>query len=118
MRAAVFREIGKPLSVETVEDPSPASDEVILKVTRAGICGSDLHAAEMPGRVPSGAVLGHEFAGEIMAMGSDVKGDWKAGQFVTALPIYPCRNCEACDADLPTLCSSVIFSQQPASGLR
>jgi (R,R)-butanediol dehydrogenase/meso-butanediol dehydrogenase/diacetyl reductase len=110
MRAAVFHEVGKPLSVETVADPVPADDEVVLKVTRAGICGSDLHASERPGQLKPGSVLGHEFVGEIAAIGSGVPSVWKAGDRVTALPIYPCRHCEACDAGLPSMCSTIVFS--------
>lgn len=110
MRAAVFHEVGKPLSIETVADPAPAADEVILKISRAGICGSDLHATEWKGHVPAGAILGHEFAGEIATIGSGVGAAWKPGDRVTALPIYPCRHCEACDADLPQMCHSIAFS--------
>lgn len=62
MRAAVFREHGKPLVVETVPDPVPEADQVILEVSHAGICGSDLHMTENPGMTP-GIILGHEFAG-------------------------------------------------------
>jgi (R,R)-butanediol dehydrogenase / meso-butanediol dehydrogenase / diacetyl reductase len=110
MRAAVFHEVGKPLTVENVDDPAPASDEVVLKISRAGICGSDLHQAVRPGALKPGSILGHEFAGEIAAIGSGVTGGWRAGERVTALPIYPCRHCEACDAGLPSMCSSIVFS--------
>ena len=42
MRAAVFREPGTPLSVENVDDPSPAAGQVVIAVKRCGICGTDL----------------------------------------------------------------------------
>lgn len=114
MRAAFFQEMGKPLSVGSVADPTPQADEVIIGVARAGICGSDLHITQY-GAVPPGTVLGHEFAGEIVALGSGVMGDWRVGDRVTALPIHACHHCDACDMDLPALCSQVQFTGTQAN---
>lgn len=71
MRAAVFREHGRPLATETVADPVPASGQGILEVANAGICGSDLHMTENPAMTP-GIILGHEFVGTIVALGKEV----------------------------------------------
>lgn len=109
MRAAVFRGAGQPLAIETVADPAPGADQVILEVANAGICGSDLHMAESA-HTPAGLILGHEFAGTIAALGRDVKGPWKVGDRVTALPLNACHSCPACDADLPALCSANLFT--------
>jgi len=109
MRAAVFHEVGKPLAIETVDDPTPAPDQVILQVASAGICGSDLHMTENP-QMPSGIILGHEFAGTIQALGSAVQGRWKVGDRVTALPLNACLQCEACAAHLPALCPNNLFT--------
>ncbi len=109
MRAAVFHQVGKPLIIETVSDPVPAPDQVILQVARAGICGSDLHMAENA-QMPSGIILGHEFAGTIEALGSAVNGPWKVGDRVTALPLNACLQCEACAANLPALCPNNLFT--------
>ena len=46
MRAAVFHEPGTPLTIENVDDPSPAAGQVVIAVKRCGICGTDLHATE------------------------------------------------------------------------
>lgn len=108
MRAAVFREAGQPLDIATVADPSPAPDQVILAVGAAGICGSDLHITQYPGFCAPGTILGHEFFGTVVAVGSDA-GAWRPGARVTALPVMPCRRCEACDQGLPSLCPSVLF---------
>lgn len=108
MRAAIFQGVGKPLSIENVADPTPAPDQVILAVENAGICGSDLHMTEHP-YTPSGLILGHEFAGTVAAVGSDIKA-WKAGDRVTALPLNACSDCEACDSGLPALCSHNLFT--------
>jgi len=108
MRAAIFQGVGKPLSIENVPDPTPDADQVILAVENAGICGSDLHVTEHA-HTPSGLILGHEFAGTIAAVGSNVTG-WKAGDRVTALPLNACNSCDACDSGLPALCSANLFT--------
>ena len=74
MRAACFQESGKPLEIRDVPDPEPGPGEVLLAVKGCGICGSDLHVTELGEAVPAGAVMGHEFAGEIVAVGRDAKG--------------------------------------------
>ncbi len=109
MRAAVFEEAGRPLTVTTVDDPRPAPDEVVIEVAHCGICGSDLHVTEF-GFVPRGTVLGHEFAGTIVEVGRDVAPRWKVGDRVTALPIKTCQKCEPCADGLPSLCSSGLFT--------
>lgn len=110
MRAAVFRGAGQPLSIETVADPVPGPDQVVIEVAHSGICGSDLHMAESDHTAP-GLILGHEYAGTIAALGSAVEG-WKVGDRVTALPLFPCRraDCEACGADLPSICPDNLFA--------
>ena len=105
MRAAVFHEAGQPLTIETIPDPVPAGDEVVIAVHGAGICGSDLHITQHAGITRPGTVLGHEFAGTIAALGAGVTGGWKVGDRVTALPLFPCCACEACDAHMPNLCA-------------
>ena len=108
MRAAIFHEAGKPLEIVSVADPVPADDQVVLAVLGAGICGSDLHVTQYPGLMADGTVLGHEFSGTVVAMGKNVTG-WKEGAHVTGLPILTCHTCEACQANLPGLCSNSQF---------
>jgi D-arabinose 1-dehydrogenase-like Zn-dependent alcohol dehydrogenase len=52
MRAAVFREMSKPLVIETVPDPKAGAHDIILKVKNCGICGSDLHMTEPTSAMP------------------------------------------------------------------
>ena len=108
MRAATYQAKDQPLVIENVPDPTPRPDEVILKVANAGICGSDLHMKHH-GRAAPGTVFGHEFAGEIVAMGRDAGDFWSTGMRATALPLMPCRHCDACDAHLPALCETLPF---------
>lgn len=97
------------MAIESVADPELAADRVIIEVAHAGICGSDLHMTESPA-MPSGIILGHEFAGTIAAIGGAVAGPWRVGDRVTALPLNACQNCDACDAHLPALCSNNLFT--------
>jgi len=61
----------------------------------AGLCGTDLHLAGDPPIVPPGTILGHEFAGEVAALGAGVEG-WRVGERVSALPVIGCARCAAC----------------------
>ena len=99
MRAACFTESGKPFEIKTVADPEPGPGEVVLAVKGCGICGSDLHVTELGGAVPPGAIMGHEFAGEIVAVGKDAKGPhgaWREGDRVCTMPGISCGTCRRC----------------------
>jgi (R,R)-butanediol dehydrogenase/meso-butanediol dehydrogenase/diacetyl reductase len=106
MKAAVFREFGKPLVIETQPDPTPDAGEVVLKVGRCGICGSDLHVTGNPHRLaPAGKILGHEWAGEVMDVGRGVTRV-KKGDRVAVLPLSSCGACASCLAGEPAWCAS------------
>jgi (R,R)-butanediol dehydrogenase/meso-butanediol dehydrogenase/diacetyl reductase len=96
MRAAVMQGLHKPLAVETIADPTPAIGEVVVRVGRCGICGSDLHMTEDPafGR-NAGDVIGHEFAGEVVALGREVEG-LRTGDLVSVIPLRGCGECPSC----------------------
>jgi (R,R)-butanediol dehydrogenase/meso-butanediol dehydrogenase/diacetyl reductase len=86
MRAAVFGGIGTPLSVEERPVPLPGSGEVVIKVEMCGICASDLElTSDNFMTLEIGSILGHEFAGQIEAVGRDVD-NLRVGDRVTALP--------------------------------
>ena len=98
MRAAVFKELSKPLAIETIANPLPGPHDIILKVRNCGICGSDLHMTE-PGTMmplPGGAVMGHEFAGEVMEVGKAVTHLWKPGDRVAGFPVICCGDHTPC----------------------
>ena len=70
MKAAVFKGAGLPLQVENVADPAPGDGQLIVSVAYCGICGTDLHATrEGPAMLPCDSVLGHEFVGDVVALG-------------------------------------------------
>ncbi len=104
MRAAVFHGAGRPLAIETFDDPQPAPTDVIIKVHRCGICGTDVHMTSGHGwDFPKGTVPGHEYAGEIVEVGAQVSS-FRKGDLITALPSQGCGHCEACARGHYTLC--------------
>jgi len=104
MKAAVFQALHQPLVVETVADPAPGEGEVVVQVGRCGICGSDLHMSEDAafGMRP-GDVLGHEFAGEVVAVGEGVERI-RTGDLVAVVPLKSCGRCPSCLAGEPAWC--------------
>jgi (R,R)-butanediol dehydrogenase/meso-butanediol dehydrogenase/diacetyl reductase len=105
MRAALFTGCGHPLAIEDVPDPTPGDDEIVVRVARCGICGSDLHLTENPlFGLPPGTVLGHEYAGEIVAVGKATER-LRVGDRVAVSPHYGCGKCATCLAGEPVWCS-------------
>jgi (R,R)-butanediol dehydrogenase/meso-butanediol dehydrogenase/diacetyl reductase len=104
VKAAVFQALHEPLTIETLSDPTPGEGDVVLKVGRCGICGSDLHMSEDPafGCRP-GDVLGHEFAGEVVAIGKGVERV-RTGDLVSVVPLKSCGHCPSCLAGEPAWC--------------
>jgi (R,R)-butanediol dehydrogenase/meso-butanediol dehydrogenase/diacetyl reductase len=96
MKAVTFQELHKPLAFETLPDPTPGEGQVVVKVGRCGICGSDLHMTEDAAYgCQHGDVLGHEFAGEVVALGRNAEG-LKTGDLVSVIPLRSCGHCEHC----------------------
>ena len=102
------------IAVARLPDPSPRSDEVVIRVRACGICGSDFHFVEAdvdgymlyPGLVRTPVVTGHEFAGIVEAVGPDVR-DFAAGDLVCAEEIAWCGDCLACRAGRPNNCTRI-----------
>jgi len=107
MRAAVFKGAGTPMVIEDLPDPEPGPGEAIIKVHRCGICGTDLHMTSGHGSdFPVGTVLGHEFAGEVVAIGKDVSR-LKVGDRVSSMPAVGCGRCAPCLSGFPLGCSEM-----------
>lgn len=108
-QAAVFKETSSPLAIQTIEVPPPAAGQLLLKVGACGICGSDLHAVET-GYVPADTVMGHEFSGEVVAIGPDIQDQWQLGERVIAAPIMACGDCPEClEGDLVSCRNGVLI---------
>ncbi|MDO7836685.1 alcohol dehydrogenase catalytic domain-containing protein [Sphingobium sp. HBC34] len=107
MRAAVFKEAGKPWVVEERPDPTPGDGEAVIKVGRCGICGTDLNMTSGKGYdFPCDTILGHEFSGEVVAIGKGVTS-LKVGDRVTALPAAGCGACDMCRAGQVVMCPNM-----------
>ncbi|WP_309072038.1 alcohol dehydrogenase catalytic domain-containing protein [Arthrobacter sp.] len=127
MRAIRFH--GKhDLRLEEVPEPTPGAGQVKLRIGYAGICGSDLHTYYSPEHsgtdytVPhpvTGAelpqILGHEFAGEVVDVGSGVSAE-RIGQRVAVWPIYGCGHCFACDGGTDNACIDATFHGVASDG--
>lgn len=104
MRAVVMQGLHKPLALETIPDPTPGKGDVVIKVGRCGICGSDLHMTEDPAYGQgAGSILGHEFSGEVVALGSEAEG-LAVGDKVAVIPLRSCGQCSACRKGLLQWC--------------
>ncbi|MCI3135052.1 Zn-dependent alcohol dehydrogenase [Phenylobacterium aquaticum] len=105
MKAAVLREVGKPLQIEDVQINKPGPHEVLIRTVAAGLCHSDLHFMEgsYPTQLP--AVLGHESAGIVEAVGSEVRTVKPGDHVITCLSAY-CGHCESCLTGHLSLCVS------------
>ena len=92
---------------ENVEIAIPNNDEIILKIKRVGICGSDIHAfhGKHP-TMPPPVVLGHEFSAEVYQLGKDVK-DFQVGDLVTIRPQVQCGSCIYCQTGHPNICKNL-----------
>ncbi|GAA5126028.1 zinc-dependent alcohol dehydrogenase family protein [Pseudonocardia adelaidensis] len=91
------------VTVETVPDPAPGPREVVVAVAGCGICGTDLHIAEGEFAPTLPVVPGHEFAGEVVAVGADVT-EVRVGDQVAVDPSLYCHECHYCRRGRGNLC--------------
>ncbi|MEQ4206674.1 zinc-dependent alcohol dehydrogenase family protein [Actinopolymorpha sp. B9G3] len=104
MKAAVISEPGK-VSVESVPDPSPGPRDVVVAVAGCGICGTDLHILDGEFAPTLPVVPGHEFAGEVVAVGQDVT-EVATGDQVAVNPSLHCGECHYCRRARGNLCEN------------
>jgi S-(hydroxymethyl)glutathione dehydrogenase / alcohol dehydrogenase len=103
MRAALLREIPGKLEIDDVEVGSPGPHEVLIRTVAAGLCHSDLHFMEGKYPYPTPALLGHESAGVVEAVGDQVSYVQPGDHVITCLSVY-CGNCEPCLTGHLSLC--------------
>ena len=102
MKAILFPRPGE-IELKDVPDPLPAPDEAVIKVKAAGICATDIHIwlGEFIATYP--VIPGHEFSGEVIALGDEVK-NFKVGDKVAVDPCIYCHNCPACRSHAENFC--------------
>ena len=105
MKAAVLEGIEK-LVVKDVSKPKPKDNEVLIKVNCCGICGTDLklYKGDYTADIP--VILGHEFAGELIEVGKEVK-NLKVGDRVVPDPNESCGACNWCRSAQPCFCNNL-----------
>ena len=106
MKAAVLRGF-RDIVCEDVPDPQPGPGEVVVKVRYCGICGSDVHGYR-EGLFPPGTVMGHEFAGEVVELGSGIESA-EVGDRITIVPLIPCGACDYCAIGEYNLCEGYSY---------
>ena len=101
MQAIVFYG-ERELKVETVDDPAPGADEVVIEIKASGMCGSDLHSLRGP-KLAVPTIAGHEPAGVIVARGAQVPEEW-VGRQVMVHHYVGCGRCDQCRLGWSQMC--------------
>lgn len=101
MKAVAIKGV-KEFEIKNIDEPVPDGENVIVEIIRCGICGSDIHYW-VDGN-PKGLIMGHEFCGKVVDPGN--RKDLNVGDRVTALPISPCGECDACKSGNVQYCRS------------
>lgn len=115
MKAAVTTDVDgcKGFEVVDLPDPTPGPDQLVIRVAACGVCGSDIKAQPF---APAGMVMGHEFGGEIVAVGSAADG-WRERTNIAVLPVLSCGSCRYCQAGAVSHCAQATYiGMGPAGG--
>ena len=117
MRAAVLYEPNKPLVIEDISVQKPGPREVLIRTAVAGLCHSDLHFMEGLYPHPLPLVPGHESAGVVEQVGSDVTYVKPGDHVVTCLSVF-CGTCDYCSTGRPVLCTDTTVKMLPGQSNR
>lgn len=105
MKAIVFTG-PQQSALQTLADPTPASGEVVVKVAQSGICGTDLHIYRNEYMSDFPLVPGHEFSGEVVAVGPNVTMAIQVGDRVAVDPNLYCMHCDFCRNEQANHCAN------------
>jgi S-(hydroxymethyl)glutathione dehydrogenase/alcohol dehydrogenase len=119
MKAAIFRKVHEPLTIESVEIDKPWGREVLVRTVATGVCHSDLHVVDGLGRFPLDRpyVLGHEGAGVVEAVGPEVT-TVRPGDHVVACLSGFCGTCAQCLSGHPNLCVGGVVTRADSAAPR
>jgi threonine 3-dehydrogenase len=111
MRALVKREAAEGIWMEQVPIPSPGTNEVLIKLEKTAICGTDLHIYLWDDwakrTIQPGLIIGHEFVGQVRELGDGVTG-YQVGDRVSAEGHIVCGHCRNCRAGHPHVCANTV----------
>ena len=105
MKAAILHKVGEPLTIEDVQISKPGPREVLVKTAATGVCHSDLHFIKGLYPIPMPVVLGHESAGVVEQVGSQVSYVKPGDHVITCLSVF-CGHCEHCLSGNMARCNS------------
>lgn len=105
MKAAMYRGPNQELTIEDVEISNPKSHEVLIRTAAVGVCHSDLHYIDGLYYTPAPSVLGHESAGIVEKVGSEVTYVKPGDHVITCLSVF-CGHCEFCTTGRPYSCDN------------
>ena len=117
MKAAVMYETNQPLVIENIGTKKPGAREVLINTAYAGLCHSDLHVMEGHFPHPLPVVLGHEAAGIVEQVGSEVNYVKPGDHVITCLSVF-CGTCEQCTSGHPSICSNTDVKMMPGKAER
>lgn len=117
MKAAVFRGPQQPLHIEDIDIAQPGPREVLVRTVACGVCHSDLHFVDGLYPYPAPAVLGHEPAGVVEAVGEQVTYVQPGDHVIGCLSVF-CGHCEYCLTGRPSLCSNPETKRAPGEAPR
>jgi len=113
MRALQYRGV-RDVAIVEVDKPSILPGHVLVRVTAAGVCQTDVHVRDSPEpMIPPGVVLGHEIAGDVAAVADDVEG-FVEGEQVIVHPVWSCGRCRMCIAGQENACRNTGNRLYPA----
>jgi S-(hydroxymethyl)glutathione dehydrogenase / alcohol dehydrogenase len=112
VKAAVFHAVNEPLVIEDVDMDKPMAREIVVKTAAVGVCHSDLHFVEGLYPYPTPAVLGHEPAGIVEAVGEQVTYVQPGDHVIACLSVF-CGHCDACLTGHPNRCSNSAETRRP-----
>lgn len=114
MKAAIFHGAHQPLTIEEVRIDNPGPREVLIRTAAVGLCHSDLHYMDGLYAFDAPAILGHEAAGIVEKVGSDVRGLAPGDHVITCLSVF-CGHCAYCTTGRPYNCDHQHETQRTAT---
>jgi S-(hydroxymethyl)glutathione dehydrogenase/alcohol dehydrogenase len=113
MKAAIFHGPHEPLTIEDVEIDAPMPREILVRTVASGVCHSDLHFVEGLYPMPAPAILGHEAAGIVEAVGEHVSYVKPGDHVIACLSVF-CGACEQCMTGHPNRCTNLGNQRAPS----